>query len=49
MKNIIKDDVYIGVFVVSMILIGVFFDIGSVCMAGWIPMLGECSDIVQPK
>jgi|688.fasta_scaffold2281072_2 hypothetical protein len=49
MKTITKDDVYIGVFVVSMILIGIFFDIGPVCMTGWNPMLGECSDIVKTK
>lgn len=49
MNKISKDDLYIGVFVASLMLIGVFFDIGTTCMVGWNPMLGECSDIVQPK
>ena len=44
-----KEDFYIGVFVASLVLIGIFFDVGQTCMIGWNPMLGECSDIVKPK
>jgi hypothetical protein len=49
MNNISKDNLFIGVFVASLVLIGIFFDIGETCMIGWNPMLGECSDIVKPK
>ena len=44
-----KEDFYIGVFVVSLWAVGLFFNVGPTCMIGWASMIGECSDIVKPK
>jgi len=42
-----REDLFIGYFVFSLMFIGIFFDVGPVCMVGWNPMLGECSNIVR--
>lgn len=43
--KITKENFYIGMFLFVLTFVGLSVNIGPVCMTGWAPQKGECTDI----